>query len=86
MRRCARTTEPVTRSDQMLRFFGVAIDEDLPPVNCWPTGMAPFIKLAKDGASIERVATLGLFGLLPHFAAEVAQGRRTYNGSVLGRH
>ena len=70
---------PVTRSDQMLRFFGVAIDEELPPVDCWPIGLAPFIKLAEDGKAIERVATLGLFGLLPHFAAEVAQGRRTYN-------
>jgi putative SOS response-associated peptidase YedK len=70
---------PVTRADQMLRFFGVAIDEDLPPVDCWPTGTAPFIKLAEDGQKVERVATLGLFGLLPHFAGEVAQGRKTYN-------
>lgn len=70
---------PVTRSDQMLRFFGVALDEDLPPVDCRPTGMAPFIKLAEDGQRVERVATLGLFGLLPSFAGEVAQGRKTYN-------
>jgi putative SOS response-associated peptidase YedK len=73
--------EPVTRSDRLLSFFGVsrAIDE-LPyefREATWPTELAPFIRRTANGD--ERELEAGHFGLLPHFAKEVAYGRRTYN-------
>jgi putative SOS response-associated peptidase YedK len=40
--------------------------------------MAPMIRLAEDGSGNERVED-GFFGLLSHFAKEIAAGRRTYN-------
>lgn len=70
---------PVTQSDRMLTFFGVERGLDQVPADVWPTGMAPFIRLVEDGSSTKFEVHDGLFGLLPHFAAEVAQGRRTYN-------
>jgi putative SOS response-associated peptidase YedK len=69
---------PVTSSDRMLAFFGVERARDDLPADVWPTGLAPFLRLAQDGSG-RWVADDGLFGLLPHFAVEVAQGRRTYN-------
>lgn len=69
---------PVTRADRMLTFFGVERARDEPPADVWPTGLAPFIRLAEDGSG-NKVADDGIFGLLPHFAAELAYGRRTYN-------
>jgi putative SOS response-associated peptidase YedK len=63
----------------MLTFFGVERGRDDEPVDTWPLGIAPFIRLADDpGASKRLVVDDGIFGLLPHFA-ELAQGRRTYN-------
>jgi putative SOS response-associated peptidase YedK len=70
---------PVTRTDRMLTFFGVERERDQLPADVWPTGMAPFIRLAEPGAKSKFDVHDGLFGLLPHFAVEVAQGRRTYN-------
>jgi len=69
---------PVTNADRMLRFFGIRRERDEPPVDTWPLGLAPFIRAAEDGSG-NRVGDLGLFGLLPHFAVELAAGRRTYN-------
>jgi len=70
---------PVSRRDRLLSFFGVERDRDDPQVDTWPLGLAPFIRLAEDGSGFERVVDDGLFGLLPHFATEIAFGRRTYN-------
>jgi len=67
---------PVTRSDRLLGFFGIARQPDAEPVDCWPTGLAPFIRLSQGG---QRVVDSGHFGLLAHFATEVTAGRRTYN-------
>ena len=67
---------PVTRSDHLLQFFGVHRDEDALPADCWPTGMAPFIRLATNG---QREIHNGHFGLLAHFETQVTAGRRTYN-------
>lgn len=67
---------PVTRADRMLTFFGIERAVDEPPVDAWPTGLAPMIKLSERG---QRIVESGHFGLLPHFAKEVAAGRRTYN-------
>ena len=69
---------PVTRSDRLLTYFGVERARDEPPVDVWPLGLAPFIRLAEDGSG-NKIIDDGLFGLLPHFAVELAAGRRTYN-------
>jgi putative SOS response-associated peptidase YedK len=68
---------PVTRGDWMLTYFGVERDfgKELPP-EAWPTGIAPFIRLNELG---KRMVDAGHFGLLPHFAKEIAYGRRTFN-------
>src|SRR6185436_19962494 len=66
---------PVTRRDRLLSFFGVERDRDDPPADTWPVGVAPFIRLAESASGPERVVADGLFGLLPHFATEVAYGR-----------
>ena len=74
---------PVTRRDRLLTFFGVEYSkEELPQREVFPLGMAPFIRLTVEGQEAGRpalVAEDGMFGLLPHFAAEEQYGRRTYN-------
>ena len=70
--------EAVTRADRLLSFFGVVREGDEAPVIAWPTGMAPFIRLAEDGSGLKRVDD-GAFGLLPGFAKEIAYGLKTYN-------
>ena len=73
---------PVTRMDRLLTFFGVERDRDEVPQDVFPLGLAPFIRLRRvdpTQASAERVVEDGIFGLLPHFASEVAYGRKTYN-------
>jgi len=79
IQRVCSNYRPVTRSDRMLTFFGVERGLDQVPADVWPTGLAPFIRLAEDGSISKFEVHDGLFGLLPHFAVEVAQGRRTYN-------
>jgi putative SOS response-associated peptidase YedK len=68
----------VTRADRLLSFFGVQRERDDPPLETWPTGLAPFIRLAEPGSG-HRVVEDGAFGLLPGFAKELAFGRKTYN-------
>ena len=71
--------QPVTRLDRLLTFFGVERDPAQPtPPEVWPLGLAPFIRLHESGSG-NRVVDDGVFGLLPHFAKELAYGRRTYN-------
>lgn len=69
---------PVTRADRLLAFFGVTRERDEAPVDIFPLGLAPFIRRAEDGLGNKRVDD-GVFGLLPHFAKELAYGRKTYN-------
>jgi putative SOS response-associated peptidase YedK len=64
--------------DRLLTFFGVERERDEEPVDVWPLNLAPFIRLASDGSG-NRVVDDGVFGLLPHFASELAFGRKTYN-------
>jgi putative SOS response-associated peptidase YedK len=70
----------VTLVDHLVSFFGVSRDFKGPPLefaaDIWPLKLAPMIRLDELGR--RRVET-GQFGLLPHFAKEVAYGRRTYN-------
>lgn len=68
----------VTQSDRLLQFFGVMREKNQPPVDTWPLGLAPFIRLHEDGSG-NRVCDDGIFGLLPHFQTEMAAGRKTYN-------
>lgn len=70
---------PVTRSDRMLAFFGIERAKDEDPIDVWPTGLAPFIRLAETGSGNKLVVDDGLFGLLPSFQKEIAAGRKTYN-------
>jgi putative SOS response-associated peptidase YedK len=70
--------QPVTRMDRMLTFFGVERDRDEVPHDVFPTGLAPFIRLAEPGSG-NKIVQDGAFGLLPYFAKELAFGRRTYN-------
>lgn len=70
--------EAVTRHDRLLSFFGVVREGNDLPVETWPTGLAPFVRLAEPESGNRRVDD-GAFGLLPHFAKELAYGRRTYN-------
>jgi len=72
---------PVTETDRLLHFFGVTRDPSQPSISVtevWPTGFAPFIRLAADGSG-NKVIDSGHFGLLPTFAKEIAFGRKTYN-------
>ena len=71
--------KPVTRKDRLLSFFGVERERDDESVDTWPTGLAPFVRLAEPGSGNKRVVHDGVFGLLPPFAKELAYGRRTYN-------
>ncbi len=73
---------PVTSIDRLLTFFGAERDKDTPPADVYPTGLAPFIRLAtegQEGGTPNVIVDDGHFGLLPGFAAELAYGRRTYN-------
>jgi len=69
---------PVTAADRLLAFFGVERDRSEPPHDVFPVGLAPFIRL-RPGTLDELICDDGVFGMLPHFATEVAYGRRTYN-------
>jgi putative SOS response-associated peptidase YedK len=69
----------VSRADRLLQFFGVQRERDEPSLEAWPTGLAPFIRLAQPGSGHRRIVDDGVFGLLPAFAKELAFGRRTYN-------
>ena len=70
---------PVTRKDRMLTFFGVERGRDEEPVDVWPLGIAPFIRLGEPGSGNRIIVDDGLFGLLPDFQVELAAGRKTYN-------
>lgn len=69
---------PVTRADRLLAFFGVTRERDEAPPEAWPLSWAPIIRLARDGSG-NKVVDDGIFGLMPHFATELAYGRHTYN-------
>jgi putative SOS response-associated peptidase YedK len=70
---------PVTRLDRLLTHFGVEREPDeQTPEEVFALGLAPFIRLHRPGSGHKLIAS-GQFGLLPHFAKELAYGRRTYN-------
>lgn len=69
----------VTSYDRLLNYFGVQRARDEPPVDVWPTGLAPFIRLRQGENGPQRVVEDGHFGLVPDFQRELVAGRRTYN-------
>jgi putative SOS response-associated peptidase YedK len=72
--------QPVTLQDRLLAHFGVTRPEDSePPEVTFPGYSAPFIVSKDKHAEASRLAEYGLFGLLPHWAKDVAFGRKTYN-------
>ena len=70
---------PVTAQDRLLAFFGVERPPQAMPPEAWPGYLAPFVIRARDRVELVRSAHAGLFGLVPHWAKDLAFGRRTYN-------
>ena len=54
----------VTHAERLLTFVGVERGRDGPSVVTFPTGMAPFVRLAEYGSD-NRIVSYGHFGLLP---------------------
>lgn len=74
----------VTNTERLRLFFGVEAPPPTVKSEVWPVYEAPFIrrhphKDVGDEAVPHREIMAGLFGLVPHFAGELAYGRRTYN-------
>lgn len=53
----------ITRSDRMPTFFGVERAKDEDPIDVCPTGLAPFIRMAKPDSGNKLVVEDGPFGL-----------------------
>lgn len=70
---------PVTAQDRLVLYFGVERPSDVVPPEVYPGGLAPFIVRRRDNVELQRDARVGLFGLLPAWAKDMAFGRRTYN-------
>ena len=71
---------PVTAQDRLLKYFDVERPKgEVPPDLAYPGHMAPFIIRESDREELARQVELGLFGLVPHWAKDLAFGRRTYN-------
>lgn len=78
---CANYT-PVTSAERLLQYFGVVRVNDEPVHDVFPSGLAPFIRMAPDGTdSGELVRTVadGIFRLVPDFVTTVEWARNTYN-------
>ncbi|MBT9457470.1 MAG: SOS response-associated peptidase [Burkholderiaceae bacterium] len=72
--------QTVTSTDRLLTYFGVERPKGTePPELVFPGYLAPFIVAAKHRPEMEREAQLGLFGLLPSWAKDLAFGRKTFN-------
>ena len=70
---------PVTAADRLAQYFGVERPTEALPPEVYPGGLSPFIVRARDRVELARDLRLGLFGLVPHWAKDLAFGRRTYN-------
>lgn len=71
---------PVTARDRLLTHFGVERPVgEAPPEFTFPGYLAPFVMRRQDREALVREAHNGLFGLLPHWAPDLAFGKRTYN-------
>ncbi|MEO7546962.1 MAG: SOS response-associated peptidase family protein [Ramlibacter sp.] len=72
---------PVTRSDRMLKFFGVSRAQDELPADVWPGGLAPFIRLAEPGSGNPLALEEGKFGLVAPGRAEMEKGHRGHHNA-----
>lgn len=77
--------DAVVDAERLRLHFGVTLPAgtQLRP-DVWPIYKAPFVRRhphadVGDDAVPPREALVGLFGMVPHWAGEVAFGRRTYN-------
>ena len=70
---------PVTRSDLLLRHFNIIRPENALPIDCYPGNLAPFIRRGDDSTPAGRELVDGRFGLIPHWAKDLAMGKRMYN-------
>ncbi len=75
--------DAVTQPERLRLYFGVEAPAGIKD-QVWPLYSAPFIRRhpfrdVGDDAVPPREAMAGLFGLVPHWAGELAFGRRTYN-------
>lgn len=70
----------VTDLERIATFFGISPDTVPDPMRfdaeIYPVRVSSFIRLSREG---HRILQAGYFGLLPHFAKELAYGRHTYN-------
>jgi len=72
--------KPVTLQDRLLSHFGVVRPDDEDPLELiYPGFGAPFIVRPEHRAELARECLVGLFGLLPEWAPNLAYGRNTYN-------
>jgi putative SOS response-associated peptidase YedK len=71
--------QPVTAQDRLLQFFGVERPLGEVPPDLYPVQLGPFIVRHADKVALARQVELGLFGLVPAWAKDIAFGRRTYN-------
>ena len=70
--------KPVTLQDRLLAHFGVARPDDVePPELTYAGRAAPFI--VRTDQREQLACEIGLYGLLPDWAPNLAFGRRTYN-------
>lgn len=69
----------VIDAERLLTHFGVHLTAENLPADTYPSYLSPFIRRARHKASYEREAEVGRFGLVPHWARELAMGKNTYN-------
>jgi putative SOS response-associated peptidase YedK len=73
---------PVTQAERLLEFFGVQYAEGRPEGDVFPSGLAPFVRLAPPGEGPTqnlRAVENGIFRFVPDFVAKVDWARKTYN-------
>ncbi len=71
--------KPVTLEDRLLAHFGVERPEtEAPPEITWPGYVAPFVVRPAHRAELLQLL-VGQYGLVPHWAPNLAYGRKTYN-------
>ncbi|MES2948156.1 MAG: SOS response-associated peptidase family protein [Pseudomonadota bacterium] len=73
---------PVTNAERLLHFFGVVRAGDESPRDVFPSGLAPFIRLAPEGTdpdALLRTLADGIFRFVPDFIAKEEWARHTQN-------
>ena len=76
--------QAVKERERYIRHFGVEPPAEPGKIDVWPGYAASFIRRPResdvgDEAVPEREAVSGVFGLIPHWAADTKIGRQTFN-------